>query len=49
MPVTASASWASLWARAPRAMASATGWLTAPWASISGAGTPSWAVLAALL
>ena len=48
IPVTATATCAREWATAPRAMARATGSLTAPWVAISPAGTPSSSVLASL-
>ena len=41
MPVIDTATWAREWARAPSAMARATGWLTAPWPAITAADTPS--------
>jgi len=47
-PVTATVNCTGAWRIAPAAMARATGSLTAPWASISSAGTPSSSVLAAL-
>ena len=46
--VTATATCTGAWARAPAAMARATGSLTAPWAAMRSAGTPSKSVLAAL-
>src|SRR5450830_1463103 len=45
-PVTATDTWALPWRRAPSAMASATGSLTAPCRAISASGTPSSSVLA---